>query len=367
MKRARLSLIVLAAGLAGVAAACGPHERRVNDPVLSSTAIAGSVEPADGGTHAPRVDAATAEGAGVTDAGQAALAAPGELLELGWLPDGTRVVVDGRWLLEPARGRYVAISCRPGSGRAMCPTNAMVFSPDGTRALVVDDARIAVGPVAGPLGPGVAISRWVRARGSRAALDLVNVGFWLTAGVVFVQQFDRRGELTPECRLYDADARRWRRPAGGCLSPDFGYLARVDVGPGSLLALHSSAEGHYALSIVRYGTETGQADTGAPSITLEGASAVRVRFAPDASHVDLISPCRLEGTRPPPCGDFDSEPAWKLYSLPAATGSLRLRRTDLPPGSVLDPTAERFAWPKDRAVCVGEPREPAPKCFPLPR
>jgi hypothetical protein len=208
---------------------------------------------------------------------------------------------------------------------------------------------------------------------------VINTGYRLSAQAIFVQQFDRRAELAPACRvctLNRTDALsseppvcRWRRPAGGCLDPELSYLTRVDRGPRDLLALHSEAEGYFALSVVRYDPAKGQASVGVSPIKLEGGSLVVVRFAPDGSAIDLISPYELRpaaGGRTPPCDDIQPQGSWRLYSRPIGPGSLTLRRADLPPGAVLHPTEEIFAWPRGASVCVGDPRKPSPACFPLP-
>jgi hypothetical protein len=194
----------------------------------------------------------------------------------------------------------------------------------------------------------------------------VNVGFWMSRTTLFVQQFDARGERAPACRLHDVQDRVWRQPSGGCLSSDFNYLARVDRGPRGLLGLHSSAEGHFALEIVQYDPSTGQAETSVQPVIIEGASTVSVRFAPDGAHVDLVTPCVLEGGSPFQCVEFDRMPAWRLYSLALADGEMRLRRSDLPPGASLHPRSESFAWMREGSICVGEPKAPRARCFPVP-
>jgi hypothetical protein len=226
----------------------------------------------------------------------------------------------------------------------------------------------------------MAIPIWLDRRAMAGRIDdVINTGFRLSGQLLFVQQFDRRAELTPACRVCALDsasadagkspACRWRRPAGGCLDPELSYLTRVDRGPRDLLALHSEAEGYFALSVVRYDPVKGQASVGVPAIKLEGASLVSVRFAPDGSAVDLISPCELRpaaGGRTPPCDDFHAQASWRLYSRPIGPGALTLRRADLPPGAVMHPKEEIFAWPRGASVCVGDPRKAPPACFPLP-
>ena len=254
---------------------------------------------------------------------------------------------------------------------------------DGERALHISDQTIEIAPLTGPepRESRAALPTWVGARGQppapaeALAEALVNVGVWLSPGTVLMQQRDHAGALSAACRVCElpaagARACRWRRPPGGCLDADFVGLTRVDVGPRGLLALHSEGEGYFALDIVRYNPATGQAETGTPPLRLEGASAVSVSFAADGSRVDLISPCELrdgENRRPPPCDDPYARRSWRLYSRPVGPGPLELKRGDLPPGAVLHPDGQRFAWPRDRAVCIGDPRAPTADCVPLPR
>jgi hypothetical protein len=294
-----------------------------------------------------------AEGGERSDA--TAARGPVTLLELEWLPGNDGIAVNGRWVLHPDRNRYEALSCA-------APTDAGQTGC-GTQALA-----------------GLAIPVWLDRRATAARTDdVINTSFWLSAQSVFVQQFDRRAEVTPACRICTLDrgsARsgdpavcRWRRPPGGCLDPELSYLTRVDRGPRNLLALHAEAEGHFALSIVRYDPSKGQTSVGIPAISLEGASLINVRFAPDGSAVDLISPCELRpaaGGRAPACDDVEAQPRWRLYSRPVGPGALSLRRADLPPGAVMHPKEEIFAWPRGASVCVGDPGSRSPACFPLP-
>jgi hypothetical protein len=228
------------------------------------------------------------------------------------------------------------------------------------------DGWLWTGPVDAPFTRRERVPRWLPVGASAADERLGHVGFWVTPELVFVEQFDRTGAIPPACRLLDIGARAWRRSAGGCLSADFSYLAEVTVGPRGLLALHSSGEGAYAVSIVHYDVRRGQSDTAVSSIVLEGASAVHVRFAPDGGSVQFISPCALEGKPPPACEDPQNQEQWRLYSVPTSGGALRLVRADLPAGAAFDPAHDRFAWPKGDAVCWGEPREASPKCASKP-
>jgi hypothetical protein len=147
------------------------------------------------------------------------------------------------------------------------------------------------------------------------------------------------------------------------LSPEFGYLAHVEVGPAGLLALLSSAEGHAALQIVRYDPRRGQSDTKAQTLTIEGSGAVSARFTSDGASVALISPCALESPRIP-CAEPDQAAHWRQYQLPLDGGPPKLVRADLPPGADLHPGRNEYAWTAGRDACVGHPK--ASRCWRLP-
>lgn len=290
---------------------------------------------------------------------QAAQPAPKPLPELLWWPDGSRVVVDGQWVLDVNRGVAKVLGC-DAQDQNRCRERRISVAPDGLHFLVTEGERLAVGTLHGPMDPWQAIPRWVHAD------EVANAVFWLSPNTLFVQQFPLNDQAKPTCRWRQWPAGNWRRPPGGCLEPEFRYLSRVDAGPNALLALHSSAEGLFALSIVRYGLTTGQDDTPLPALVLEGSSAVRVSFAADGSRIDLVSPCVLDGNPPPPCENPEGQAFWRLYSRTTNGGPLRLRATDLPPGATADPKQARFAWPKDGEVCLGNPRESPAKCASAP-
>jgi hypothetical protein len=93
---------------------------------------------------------------------------------------------------------------------------------------------------------------------------------------------------------------------------------------------------------------------------------VWVRFAPDGKSVALVSPCRLDGTPPFRCEDPDLAARWRQYQLPLEGGPLKLVRADLPPGAVLHPAGNKYAWVAGGSACVGEPADQAARCWPLP-
>lgn len=245
----------------------------------------------------------------------------GAALPVEWADDGTAVAVGDRWLLDPATGQF--------------------------------RARVERSPFPPPALDG---------RAHEGKHGAVTVGFRLSPDTTFPQRFDASGRSAPGCRVRTRSGTAVK-PRGGCLSPEFGYLARVQVGPSGLLALLSSAEGHAALQIVRYDPARGQSETRAQTLTIEGSGAVRVRFLPDGSAVTLISPCVLDAGRPP-CAEPDRAEHWRQYQLPLDGGPLKLVRADLPPGAALHPARSDYAWVAGGAACVGQPQ--APRCWRLP-
>ncbi len=289
--------------------------------------------------------------------------------DLAWLSDGLNILVDRRWLLSLRDQRFTSVQCAPGPNapRDDCAARDIAFAPDGVHRLVLDRASFAIGSRQGSLGTPIQIPRWVKSTDSGpTASDPVNLAFWLSARIIFVQQFDPANPFEPECRLFDIRGRSWQRPRGGCLAGDFGHLFRVHPGPGGWLLLASSSEGHHALGLVRYDPAAGQSDPSIPPLLLEAPGPISVRFARDGSRVDLISPCDLEGQKSQPCDNDEAGLPWKLYSWPTTGGTISLRRSDLRPGSVLDPTGKHFAWPEKDSVCIGDPHRAEFRCIPLP-
>lgn len=294
-------------------------------------------------------------------------AEPNERLELAWLPDESHLLVGRRWLLSLRDERFVPLRCAPNAPRDDCMVKDIAFSPDGEQILLLDRTSFVAGPRQNLPSARTRIPRWVQAPNSDPANgDLVNLAFWLSANRVFVQQFDPANPFAPECRLFDTRTRAWQRPRGGCLAGDFGYLFQVHPGPDGWLLLSSSSEGYRALGLVRYDPAVGQSDPGIPPLLLEAPGPVNVQFARDGSRVALISPCVLTGEKPPPCGDGTPSSSWRLYAWPTTGGAIDLLRADLPPGSALDPTGERFAWPQQNSICIGDPHHAEARCMPLP-
>lgn len=366
---------------------------------------------------------------GVEAARPAPAIAPTPPLELRWSPDGTRLLVGEGWLFDPVHGAYTRLPCPFTGAAAAAACNASVasFSPDRRRVLRIDGEDLAIDTLPAASAPrGLPVVRtriptWVKARTIPAAPpatesekrgettaaaeagEVVNVGFWLSPRQVLVQQFFRHGDGGLDCRVLTIPVRApgpaptpptlptstskpsrapadgailataWTRPPGGCIDADYHHLTRVDSGPGAWLALHSEGEGRYALGLVRYTVKRGQSSEPAvPSVDIEGASIVTVRFASNGKAVDLVTPCDLqvtENARTVSCDDPFARATWNLFRRDLPAGPLRLRRADLPPGAVLHPTGDRFAWPQGASICTGDPAAGAqpPACFPLPK
>lgn len=243
------------------------------------------------------------------------------------------------------------VTAAPTPANAAEPPPKLRWRPDGSLATSEPE-------------PTEPVPRWIAAASGDA--ELVNVRFQSTPRTVVVQQYSSADPAKATCRARDDTSTAWYVPAGGCLDPDFSYLNHVDAGPGGLVALHSSAEGHSAVSVARYSVTAGQSPA-IVTLLFEGGSAVDVGFAPDGSRVDFVSPCALGSPGVSRCTNPEAAPRWRLYSMPAKGGPLILRRDDLPPGSAFDSTSERFAWPRGTNVCIGDPKEPRPRCTKLPR
>ena len=287
-----------------------------------------------------------------------------QLVELRWLPDGGRILVSGRWIFNPETDRFLSLTCSPPGivAAATCDSVTHSFSSDGSRVVFADD-WLAIARRDEHPGERIEIPRWVALRSAEG--ELVNIAFWLNLREILVQQSDRGERSHPECRVLQLATHRWRRPRGGCLEGGFENLVRIDPGPEGWIAIYSGGEGSNDVTVARYAEATGQSSGGAPNLSPEPGAAISAAFRADGSAVDVVSQCPLEKGNPS-CFEAGDPVRWRLYSWPLRGGALRLLRTDLPPGSAPDPRGTRFAWPRGRSVCLGEPRDVSPHCVPLP-
>jgi hypothetical protein len=306
------------------------------------------------------------------------------LVTLDWVSSGIWVSAPlGPWILRPDDSSFSSVACSSIDGSLEdgdCGPERMAFSPDGGQAAIFKSQALFIGEAEGPFGSAISMPISLDLP-SPSDVSLDRVAFWMSSREIFVQHASLG--LEPACRVYDVTSGAWRAPAHGCLLGSYSQIGAVDRSATGLLAIYSGAEGMGMVDCVRYDVATGQLGTRVPSVALNETPA-KLRFAPDGTRVDLITPCQVEriaeyidgigveGARKGSAdsGTFaehcDETKPWRLFSASTNGGHFQLLRSDLPPGAVMDPRRDRFAWPRGRSVCVGDPRDRKPRCFPLP-
>ena len=143
-----------------------PHDESVSQVGIAASKTADVA--ASMGEHR---DAGSLEdkGTGEPQSGEAV-----EAPELRWLPNGARILIGGRWILDAANGTTVAITFAPGTGARSerCQGCSLVFSPSGRRAVLLDTPRetMSIGSSEGPFRVEVPIPQW----GRRTKADNMN-------------------------------------------------------------------------------------------------------------------------------------------------------------------------------------------------
>jgi hypothetical protein len=289
-------------------------------------------------------------------------------LALQWLPDGKRIRVSLRWLLSVDEGTFSNFACALEPEK--CENiSSISFSSDGSRAVLLGETKLSFGPSGGPFENTVRIPRWTQSRDGRPA-TFNHLGFWTSRDSVFVQQFDRnayndpRGPIPPECRLYNTAERKWQQLRDGCIQGDYLWVGEVEAGPADLVAVRSSSEGSAALGFYRYRVAEGQSQAIRAPVSL-GSEEGSIAFTKNGAWLLMITSCS-NVQQSPRAQDCATSTTWSLYRVPTMGGAIELRRSDLPRGAVIDPDHDRFAWPSGDGVCVGDPRDPKARCFPLP-
>ena len=294
-----------------------------------------------------------------------------DALELEWLPDGARILVGGGWILDASSGMATAISFVSGAkvGPNECLGCNLVFSPSGRRAVLLDNLRerLSIGPAEGPFRVEIPIPQWGR---RTRAKSMDHFAFWVSERVLFVEEFDRTAYYEessprdPTCRILDTVSGKWSLSPHPCISGDYVLIWGIECLAPEWVGVYSAAEGLAAVRLAPYDSRAGARESTIQPIGFPGGP-LSIRAAPDGSGFDIVSVCRALTSESPFEKECDST-LWALYFQPIGGGPLQSRRSDLPPGSVMDPKHERFAWPRGSEVCVGDPRDSKPRCFPLP-
>lgn len=291
---------------------------------------------------------------------------------LRWVLRGSQLLVNGKWLLNPATGRFSALPyatarALPGGGLESLGTS---FSWDGAKVVVWDARGFSFGPVDSALTGPLALPL-LNPRLDEEAEELMAVEqvlFWASEHQLLLYQFEQTGDAEPLCGVFDTRKREWR-PVASCPWGDFRALSSIEPGPDGWIAVHSYAEGSEAFLLARYDLEKGQRETRAPRRSLYPMGVVQVHFSLDGTRIDLSTNCRLEDEeRPCEAREDEEEERWRLYSWRVREERLDLVREGLPHRVVPASESTRQAWLLSDRVCLGgiAAREHE-KCFCLPR
>ncbi len=289
-----------------------------------------------------------------------------ELPELHWVLGGTRLMVGGRWLLDPATGSFSSLpyeTRRPleGGGTLVLQT---ALSPSGDRIAVSDGQTLRQGPVTGPLEPPLPLPSLPALQDGGAPSQPRSALFWASEHQLVVYQVDVATGEGPWCSLLDVRQGGWRR-VQGCPSASFHQVWHVLSGVQGWLVLFSAGEGVPGMNLEHYSPDGKEHEAEALPIELHPDGHMNAQFATDAVRLHLATPCVLERSQPPPCEEVEVNAPWRLYSWSGPGSRLVSRRHDLPPYSMPHPSGSRWAWPEARRICLAGTSSPA-ACFPLP-
>ena len=269
-----------------------------------------------------------------------------------WLPDG-RLLVDGRYLMEPTEGSWEVLlyptrRARPEGGWRALPLRV---SPS-RQVLLLDDSGLLLGLLDG------ALAAYAARPVLTASPAPVEAAAWLDDQYILLQQSDPTTGTTA-CALLDARTRQWSDPVP-CPQGDFAVTTAIQHGPADWLAITTAGEGAEHVRLVRYSQVRGTVDAVElpvpESLAQDPAWHVELHFTDAGSLV--LSACDLLSA------SCDAGQTWRLYEwLPG--GELRLLREDILPGAVPDPRGSGFAWGEGGRVCLGDPAGER-RCYPLP-
>jgi len=272
-----------------------------------------------------------------------------------WVLGGARLMVAGRWLLNPATGDFTLLpysTLQPmnGGGPLVLQT---AFSPRGERIAVSDGQTVRQGPVSGPLEPPLEIPSFLPPSGSNHERQLRNAFFWLSEQQLGLYQMDLETAEEARCALLEAGSDRWS-VIPTCPSASFFQVWTVESGPQGWLALSSGAEGTTGLSLVRYVASHPPSFAEPLSFSFSPEGEFHAQFATNAVRLHLTTPCVLEREQTRLCEGVDTQGPWRLYTWEGPGSRPTLRRQDLPSRAVPHPSGTRWAWQESKRLCVGE-------------
>jgi len=314
---------------------------------------------------------------------------------LRWILRGSQLLVNGKWILDPATGQFRALpyaTTRALQGGGI-EELGLSLSWDGERVVLWERNELRFGPVDSVLSGPIAIPR--SSLNPRRPEDIapleedlepleepIQVLFWVDKHQLVLYQLERVSGAVPACSLFDTAVLEWE-PLGNCPQGDFREIAMVLSGPDDWIAVYSAAEGTATLRIAQYELEQGPHATRSLGYDMSPGGNIQAQFSLDGTRIDFATDCLLHDGQTPCRGRRRQEDRWRLYSWLFKEEKLTLVREGLPPHFVPAPGGRRLAWlsptlvrdpggegwvwvPPDR-VCVGETTAAEQKrCFCLP-
>ncbi|HVG57007.1 MAG TPA: hypothetical protein VNA24_00525, partial [Hyalangium sp.] len=278
-----------------------------------------------------------------------------EIRELHWVLGGSRLMANGKWLLDPTTGRFTAlpystVESVEGGGTLLLQT---ALSPAGESIAVSDGKTLRRGPVEGPLEEPQALPALLPSAPDSPGQSIRSTLFWLSERLLGLYQVDLSAGEGPRCAVLSSGAQQWGALAD-CPPGSFFQLWSAESGLQGWLMLTSGAEGEAAMNLVRHVPDRKPAFEEELSFPLGPDGEVHAQFAQDLVRLYLTTPCALEREQPPPCENMDRDSKWRLYAWEGPGSRLTLKRQDLPTGAVPHSSGNRWAWPEQQRVCVGD-------------
>lgn len=291
---------------------------------------------------------------------------PAPLVEVDWLPDGTGLVVDGRWLLWPREARWEPLPEQAHRHqRAISPDGRWIATWHHDTAYDTP-AVLRVGPLTGDPGPDTPLPLWLTDVDPHTwrPQDVQHALLWLSPRQIYVHQSWVGPDQRPHsaCRVRDLAQSRWIW-VKECIQGDFPHIWRLARGPRDWMAISSQSQGIQGMRLVRWRGYQPPLPPGTPLFDLAPLGWLQAQFTQGGAEVLLSTPCDLDRGG---CQGHWDEP-WRIYGWPLDGGTLTLLYPSVPPFSAPSPTRQRLAWPEPGRVCVSQDIEGhKPECFALP-